>query len=678
MLASGRPREAADCCLSALAENRDQPGLLLLLGLCEEQLGEEPGARERFRRALKVDPEFCQAHFELARLLLAQRETGEAAAHLRRCVELDPNHAPARTVLARLDRAAGREDAAQQGLKSALRADPDHVPARISLAELLLDHGQLEEASKHASHAIGLEPDNPLAQLIMARVLEAQGRPTFAEQCLRNAIERLPDDPAVRVALAGLLQRAGRHAQTLEQLELASGLGADSAEVNAMRGISLQATGQLQEALASYQLAVDGSSPHRDVLLRYADLLRRVRDPDRLCALLDRHTDLSGFDRQWLETLLAAAAEDWSEVHDRCMTLADCADADIAVQARLLGAETHFERSSALSGKPSIRDWLAPLSAGPVRRPEWIWEAARLCREAADHDVAVDLLRHLERSGLLSEQTRSRTMVMLVDELDRAGQYQEAGQLFDQAAWQRPFLGEPAWLKEPEPLEIPDLAPLREVDWQAAPIDGALPRPVFLLGWPCSGRDLVLMTLAQSPDIVPLSPDTWPQRRETLGLPIRPEHLSVVDDAMLRMKRRRYLRSVSHSSLQTLIEPGAVFPLDLPQLVRVFPNAVVIAMTAAERYLELQWRLAGYRQVPSMRQFWRRDEQLLDSVTEIVPVNLHRVSLSELLQAPGAVLTQLCTRLGLRYDDSLPGIMDELAHSRGYRSPEHWKHYFSD
>jgi predicted Zn-dependent protease len=65
----------------------------------------EPGAGQietLLREAIRVEPKFWPAHFEIHKALLARGEIREAAGALERTAELNPDYAPARYALAQV------------------------------------------------------------------------------------------------------------------------------------------------------------------------------------------------------------------------------------------------------------------------------------------------------------------------------------------------------------------------------------------------------------------------------------------------------------------------------------------------------------------------------------------------------------------------------------------------
>ncbi len=664
---SGRFEKATELCLQGLAESPNDTELHFLLALCDEKQGKVDDALARFERVAQDNRQHVDARFALGRLLLSRGQAAEARDYLNQCLELNPGHAPARTIRSRLDHVEGRTKEAISGLKTALRADEDHVPALVSLAELLLEQGDAEAANEHASHALEVAPENAATQLAMARVFVAKGLFSFAERCLANAAEYEPGNPNVQLVTGEVLQRFGKHREAVEQFEKARQLGLSNRAVARGLALSLARTGRIQDARRVF----DEESPtlaDRDLVLDLADLHAADNDADALRALAERGTELPEPLRRWLYALTAEVSDEFDEALELATGLFEAEDIDLQTRARLLAARMHLRKGQsqplATALEPLLEDARLTLAVH--------WEIARLLREAEMYDLAERNLKHVAGRKDVDEDNRGRTQSMRLDVLDRAGRHDEAAALFPDAAWQPPYLGEPSYLSIDTDSDQA-LAPIEQYPWPQDEQEAAS-LPLFVAGWPCAGRDLLLAALARSGSLDVLTLADWPQRKLHLALPLNVESFGRADPSRLHLSRRRYARYFSDKGRP--VESASVQPLDMAQLARLFPGATVINPVAEENYLAMQWRLVGYRQVPTMLKALRKDRIVLDRLRERLPIDIIDIRLDELLGETERTLTHLCERLGLSYDRGMSEALERVASSRGYRPPLHWKHYF--
>jgi putative thioredoxin len=116
-------------------------------------------AEERYRHALRVDPEFAPAEIGLARLLLARDETAEVRAWLARLEArgfLEPEAEQIKAELTLRDQSAnvGGIDSA----RAAAEAAPDDLQLRFELAEALAAAHRFDEALEIALDLVERDP----------------------------------------------------------------------------------------------------------------------------------------------------------------------------------------------------------------------------------------------------------------------------------------------------------------------------------------------------------------------------------------------------------------------------------------------------------------------------------------------------------------------------------------
>lgn len=211
-----------------------------LIGTEREDSGEE---MECYRRALALQPDFPEAHINLAIALAAQDDLEGAAGHYREALRLRSDYPEGHYNYALLLQSIGEAQAAGEHFRAALDARPDYVDAHHAYANLLKFDGELAEAENHYREALRLRPENaealnnyailmedrgdpdraanyyldalkarpnyPEAHYNYAIHLERQGEPSKAERHYRDALEARWDYPEAHTNLAGLLHEAG-------------------------------------------------------------------------------------------------------------------------------------------------------------------------------------------------------------------------------------------------------------------------------------------------------------------------------------------------------------------------------------------------------------------------------------------------------------------------------------
>src|ERR1700694_5358703 len=89
--------------------------------------GQYGDASVEFRNALRLDPRFVDAYYQLAQADVAQRDWQGAFASLQKAIELDPGRLDARLDRGRLYFAARQFDKSEEEAKSVLQKEPNNV-----------------------------------------------------------------------------------------------------------------------------------------------------------------------------------------------------------------------------------------------------------------------------------------------------------------------------------------------------------------------------------------------------------------------------------------------------------------------------------------------------------------------------------------------------------------------
>src|SRR5437868_761085 len=219
-----------------------------------EASGKHKEAAIQFTNALKVDKNFGDAHYELAKTYLKMNNPNLAYAELLRTVDLAPSNLDARITLGNLLLAGGappeRADAQAQAV---LAINPNYPDAYALLAGVAERRGDRAEALKDIQHALELAPNKSNYHSALAVLEASSGNAPNAEQELAKATSLDPKNATPHILLGNLLARKGDTQGAQQQF-----LAAVSAAPN-----NLQARG----ALASLYFSA-GDKPKAEQALR--------------------------------------------------------------------------------------------------------------------------------------------------------------------------------------------------------------------------------------------------------------------------------------------------------------------------------------------------------------------------------------------------------------------------
>ena len=201
--------EEADCYREALRLRPDYPEAHNNYAVLLRTRGEHGEAAKHYQEALRIRPDYPEAHYNYAALLHARGSTAGAAKHYREALRLRPDYVDAHHALANLLVARGEHAVAAEHYQEALRLRPDYPEGHSNYSLLLEQMGQLEEAVTHFREALRLAPGNAATHYNYALLLENRDDVIGAEEQYRAALRLWPDYGEAHNNLAILLQLRG-------------------------------------------------------------------------------------------------------------------------------------------------------------------------------------------------------------------------------------------------------------------------------------------------------------------------------------------------------------------------------------------------------------------------------------------------------------------------------------
>ena len=206
--------------------------------------GADDEAERNYRDALRIQPDFADAHLGLARLRFGQKAFPAALEHFREALEIAPDRAEARVGLgATLEATGDREEARRQYL-AALRTHPHLATAHFNLGNLFLrEPGRLAEAVTHYQEALQSDPFYPEGYVNLGIALGMQGKTREAIAMQRAALRLNPRLVEARVQLGLALAAQGNQKEATAAFRTTlEDLPADSPQARQIRELLRQGT----------------------------------------------------------------------------------------------------------------------------------------------------------------------------------------------------------------------------------------------------------------------------------------------------------------------------------------------------------------------------------------------------------------------------------------------------
>jgi tetratricopeptide (TPR) repeat protein len=141
-----------------------------------------------FRNALRLDPRFADAYYQLAQADLAQHDWKQAYGSLQKAIELDPTRLDARLDRGRLYLAARQFKDAEDEANFILQKQPNDAGGYQLLSAALIGEKELPKSLEALGRVTALRPDDPSSFVNMALVEITLYRLSDAEQHLKKAL----------------------------------------------------------------------------------------------------------------------------------------------------------------------------------------------------------------------------------------------------------------------------------------------------------------------------------------------------------------------------------------------------------------------------------------------------------------------------------------------------------
>ncbi len=203
---------------------------LHLLGVAAHQKADHRRGAELIGRAIARQSQSALYHSNLGACYRAMNRIPDAIAAFREAIRLEPRFIGARYNLAMALEASGLKDEALAEYREVLRTNPDFVGALNNMGSLLSSLDRCDEAADCFRKAIARNPNSAEFHYNLANTLTRSGRFEQAVAEYRESIHFNSQLPEAYNNLATALSGLGRHEEALAELTHALALRPDYAE----------------------------------------------------------------------------------------------------------------------------------------------------------------------------------------------------------------------------------------------------------------------------------------------------------------------------------------------------------------------------------------------------------------------------------------------------------------
>jgi predicted O-linked N-acetylglucosamine transferase (SPINDLY family) len=297
----------------------------------------------------------------------------EAVAAYVTAIRIQPDFAEAHSNLGAALRRLGRFDDAINAYDNAIRLKPDYAQAHFNLGNALFDLGLLDGASAAYKTAIRLNPKDAGARTNLGKALSGLGLLDEAIAAHRSAIRVRPGYAEAHSNLGATLQDSGRSNDAIAAYDSAICLKPNFAEAHSNRGNALRDLGRLDDAIAAYTSAIHLKP---DCAEAYSNLGNALSDLGRLDNAIAAYNSAICID------------PDYSDAHSNLLMSLHYREG-IAGDAILTEARRYAERLEKGLPTPSFAN-----VADPGRRLRIGYVLGDFCRHPVGHFLSSVLACH--------------------------------------------------------------------------------------------------------------------------------------------------------------------------------------------------------------------------------------------------------------------------------------------
>lgn len=172
-----------------------------------------------FRNAIRIDPQYADAYYQLSQAAMGQHNWQVAYASLQKLIEMDPGRLDARLNRGRLYLAARQFNDAAQDANAVLQKDPKNAAANELLGAALIGQQKPEQALEAFSKQVELSPTDANPYLNLALVETMLHRFPDAEEHLKKAVATDPKALRAYIDLANFYRMQNKASAAEEVLQ---------------------------------------------------------------------------------------------------------------------------------------------------------------------------------------------------------------------------------------------------------------------------------------------------------------------------------------------------------------------------------------------------------------------------------------------------------------------------
>jgi cellulose synthase operon protein C len=259
--AQGKYQDAAIQFMNAIRIDPKFEEAHFQLARTDMKLGQVRNAYQELSRAVQLNPRDFKAQVDLGNLYLLAHQFQKAQAQAQLVLKQNPKDVDATVLMANTDAGLSSLDASLKEMQDAIQLDPTRSQTYINLGILQLDAEKPDDAEASFKKAVQLDPKSAANLMALGTFYVRQHRWSDAEQQFQNAVSVAPKDPRPRADLAEAFMFDGKQDQAEQVLKDAQQAMPRNPAAYRLLVQFYARTGQGAKTLAEYA-SLDKSHPH--------------------------------------------------------------------------------------------------------------------------------------------------------------------------------------------------------------------------------------------------------------------------------------------------------------------------------------------------------------------------------------------------------------------------------
>lgn len=247
-------------------------------GVLLKQQGQVSAAAECYEQAVRLDPNFAEAHFNLGLLRRSLGQLDLALDSIEKTAALRPDVPAVRYELGQLYLMRRRWSDAEHVFQELSQTQTLEHEAVLCLAIAQQEMGKLAEAASAYLTVLKHQPQHAVALTNLGHILKSQGKLAESIDCFEQAIQANPDLVEAHVNLGNSWLEMGCYEAAYTEYLVAAELQPTDAQAHVNLGNVLQRLDRSSDSAAAYQRAIELNSGNVDAWVNVTHLFKELGD----------------------------------------------------------------------------------------------------------------------------------------------------------------------------------------------------------------------------------------------------------------------------------------------------------------------------------------------------------------------------------------------------------------